>query len=231
MNRFLNEPNIKQRVKKIQENVQTIVKNIPESVTQEAFQQDFQESVKEEIEEVSKKTLKEITEGISEEELPAASEKTQTPKKAKRKSKKAAEKEHQKSLESVMEEIAEEHPEVAPKPQGTKVNVTMDFQNHPVYKVDKIGNIETDMYRDLQKGIKDMNKNDMINKDILLKKQKETNAELESEYIELQIYIKMKTNIDDKLASIYDAKIKKIQANIKELELRASVIANLVANR
>ena len=70
-----------------------------------------------------------------------------------------------------------------------------------------------------------------LNKDILLEKYKEANINYETARIELEILSRMKNSVDKALQPTYDIKIKDQQKRIKEMELRASVITNLLEGR
>lgn len=228
MDRFFDDTNIKKKklqntadkirgIKQKVANVKEQVDNLPDDIKEKLIQQAVN------IENIPAK------DAIDNEPMPLDNNIEEPPKKKRgRKKKGESENVYQQDIQNILDES----PELTPEPSGTKINIEATLKQ-PVYNVTREkGKIkaETENFINQLKNNKE-NDREAMNKEILINKQNETNNELASMQIELEIISRMKLQIDDKLKPVYDGKIAKIQMNIKELELRAATIANLVAGR
>lgn len=228
MDRFFDDTNIKKKklqntadkirgIKQKVANVKEQVDNLPDDIKEKLIQQAVN------IENIPAK------DAIDNEPMPLDNNIEEPPKKKRgRKKKGESENVYQQDIQNILDES----PELTPEPSGTKINIEATLKQ-PVYNVTREkGKIkaETENFINQSKNNKE-NDREAMNKEILINKQNETNNELASMQIELEIISRMKLQIDDKLKPVYDGKIAKIQMNIKELELRAATIANLVAGR
>ena len=228
MDRFFDDTNIKKKklqntadkirgIKQKVANVKEQVDNLPDDIKEKLIQQAVN------IENIPAK------DAIDNEPMPLDNNIEEPPKKKRgRKKKVESENVYQQDIQNILDES----PELTPEPSGTKINIEATLKQ-PVYNVTREkGKIkaETENFINQSKNNKE-NDREAMNKEILINKQNETNNELASMQIELEIISRMKLQIDDKLKPVYDGKIAKIQMNIKELELRAATIANLVAGR
>ena len=228
MDRFFDDTNIKKKklqntadkirgIKQKVANVKEQVDNLPDDIKEKLIQQAVN------IENIPAK------DAIDNEPMPLDNNIEEPPKKKRgRKKKGESENVYQQDIQNILDES----PELTPEPSGTKINIEATLKQ-PVYNVTREkGKIkaETENFINQSKNNKE-NDREAMNKEILINKQNETNNELASMQIELEIISRMKLQIDDKLKPVYDGKIAKIQMNIKELELRAATIANLIAGR
>ena len=228
MDRFFDDMNIKKKklqntadkirgIKQKVANVKEQVDNLPDDIKEKLIQQAVN------IENIPAK------DAIDNEPMPLDNNIEEPPKKKRgRKKKGESENVYQQDIQNILDES----PELTPEPSGTKINIEATLKQ-PVYNVTREkGKIkaETENFINQSKNNKE-NDREAMNKEILINKQNETNNELASMQIELEIISRMKLQIDDKLKPVYDGKIAKIQMNIKELELRAATIANLIAGR
>lgn len=228
MDRFFDDTNIKKKklqntadkirgIKQKVANVKEQVDNLPDDIKEKLIQQA-----------VNMENIP-VKDAIDNEPMPLDNNIKEPPKKKRgRKKKGESENVYQQDIQNILDES----PELTPEPSGTKINIEATLKQ-PVYNVTREkGKIkaETENFINQSKNNKE-NDREAMNKEILINKQNETNNELASMQIELEIISRMKLQIDDKLKPVYDGKIAKIQMNIKELELRAATIANLVAGR
>ena len=228
MDRFFDDTNIKKKklqntadkirgIKQKVANVKEQVDNLPDDIKEKLIQQAVN------MENIPAK------DAIDNEPMPLDNNIEEPPKKKRGRKKKG---ESENIYQQDIQNILDESPELTPEPSGTKINIEATLKQ-PVYNVTREkGKIkaETENFINQSKNNKE-NDREAMNKEILINKQNETNNELASMQIELEIISRMKLQIDDKLKPVYDGKIAKIQMNIKELELRAATIANLVAGR
>ena len=228
MDRFFDDTNIKKKklqntadkirgIKQKVANVKEQVDNLPDDIKEKLIQQA-----------VNMENIP-VKDAIDNEPIPLDNNIKEPPKKKRgRKKKVESENVYQQDIQNILDES----PELTPEPNGTKINIEATLKQ-PVYNVTREkGKIkaETENFINQSKNNKE-NDREAMNKEILINKQNETNNELASMQIELEIISRMKLQIDDKLKPVYDGKITKIQMNIKELELRAATIANLIAGR
>ena len=130
--------------------------------------------------------------------------------------------------EQEVNKIMQESPELVPEEKPA-----LDIQlQQPAFIINRDKNGKIKMETEQFKSLNDIKEDNMdLNKNMILQKQAEANQKFEEAKLELEILTRMRNSVEKALQPTYDIKIKDQQKKIKEMDLRRSVITNILEGR